>query len=371
MEIRNEMKVVTLSLPYMQYTMNTDEIISLLEASGKQQQALWQQSLDIKTKTVGNSVKLRGLIELSNRCKKNCCYCGIRSANSHMKRYELTEDEVMMAARHAADLNLGSIALQSGEQTSSAFIDKVTKLIHRIKTEITPFLGITLSCGEQTAATYHKWHTAGAHRYLLRIETSNPLLYAQLHPKDHLFSDRLQAIHNLKNEGYMTGSGVMIGLPGQRMVDLATDLLFLKEINIDMVGMGPFIPDEQTPLGNTNDSFWTLEKRIQTTLNMTAVARIMMPDINIVATTAMQTLCENGREKAVKAGANVIMPNITPKRGRDNYQIYPNKPKHQEGTIQELQELQLNLEKIGHHIIYGEWGDSPHYIRRKKDENRA
>lgn len=351
--------------------MNPNEIISLLEVSGVQQQALWKQSLDIKTTTVGCGIRLRGLIELSNRCNKNCFYCGIRSTNKHTERYELTEEEVMIAAQHAASLNLGSIALQSGEQTAPSFIDKVTKLIHRIKTEITPSMGITLSCGEQTADTYKRWYDAGAHRYLLRIETSNPRLYAHLHPKDHLFSKRLQALYDLKNEGYMTGSGVMIGLPGQRMTDLAADLLFLKDADVDMIGMGPFIPDEETPLGNRNDPFWTPEKRIQTTLNMTAIARIMMPDINIVATTAMQTLCENGREKAVEAGANVIMPNITPKRGRDNYQIYPNKPKQQEGTAQELQALQLSLQKIGHHIIYGEWGDSPHYIRRKKDENRA
>lgn len=345
--------------------MDKNKIISLLETSGTQQQDLRKRALEIKIQNIGNGVRLRGLIEFSNRCEKNCHYCGIRAANKFPVRYELTDEEVMQAAKSAAKLNLGSVALQSGEQKNQAFIERVERLIYRIKTEITPELGITLSCGEQTSETYRRWFRAGAHRYLLRIETSNPKHYQQLHPANHRYSQRVEALRNLKNEGYMTGSGVMIGLPRQRMEDLADDLMFLKNLEVDMIGMGPFIPDEQTPLWNEIDHFWTLEKRVETTLNMTATARLMMPNINIVATTALQALRENGREQAIASGANVMMPNLTPERGRKNYQIYPQKPQSQEGTHAELEMLQNSLSKIKHHIIYGEWGDAPHYLRRK------
>ena len=310
-----------------------------------------------------NKVYLRGLIEFSNICRKNCYYCGIRCDNRSVERYELTDDEVLAAADFAWRHRYGSVVLQSGEQQSPAFTGRITALLQRIKAHTHNEVGITLSCGEQSEATYREWFDAGAHRYLLRIETSDRELYYRLHPNDdkHSFDARLEALNNLKKIGYQTGTGVMIGLPFQTMQHLADDLLFFKTMDVDMVGMGPYLEHKDTPLYRYADKLLPLEKRFELSLRMITALRMLMPDINIAATTALQVLDPEGREKAVMAGANVIMPNITLPSVRPNYQIYDNKPGLHDAAGGTLSTLENALRKAGINIGYGEWGDSKHF----------
>jgi len=308
-------------------------------------------------------VYLRGLIEFSNICRKNCYYCGIRRENKAVNRYELTDEEVLAAVDFAWKNRYGSVVLQSGEQQSARFTKRITRLLHKIKTFTNNEVGITLSCGEQTAATYREWFDADAHRYLLRIETSNRELYYKLHPNDdkHSFDKRLSAINQLRMEGYQAGTGVMIGLPFQTIEHLANDLLFFQTMNIDMVGMGPYLEHSQTPLYQYRNLLLPPEKRLELSLKMVAVLRLLMPNINIAATTALQVLHPEGREMAVMAGANIIMPNMTLPEFRPEYLIYDHKPGVSDDAAISKSKLEENLNNAGIAIGYNEWGDSRHF----------
>ena len=309
--------------------MTRNEIIEKLSLSEPASlAALYAEAHAKKVSTIGNKVYLRGLIEFSNICRKNCYYCGIRRENQAVNHYELSDEEVLAAVDFAWRNRYGSIVLQSGEQQSAHFTKRITGLLHQIKAHTNNEIGITLSCGEQTAATYREWFNAGAHRYLLRIETSNKELYEQLHPNDdfHSFDARLVAIKQLRAEGYLVGTGVMIGLPFQTTEHLADDLLFFQSMNVDMVGMGPYIEHSQTPLYQHHLLLLPPEKRLDLSLKMVATLRLLMPDINIAATTALQVLHPEGREMAVLAGANIIMPNMTLPEFRADYLIYEHKP---------------------------------------------
>jgi len=328
--------------------------------------ALYTEANTIKTSTIGNKVYLRGLIEFSNICIKNCYYCGIRRENQAVKRYELNDVEVLSAVNFAWKNRYGSVVLQSGEQQSAHFTRRITRLLHEIKAFTNNELGITLSCGEQTAATYREWFKAGAHRYLLRIETSNRELYYKLHPADdrHSYDARLSAIQLLRAEGYQVGTGVMIGLPFQTIEHLADDLLFFQAMNVDMVGMGPYLEHSQTPLYQYRHLLLSPKKRLELTLKMVAVLRLLMPDINIAATTALQVLHLEGREMAVLAGANIIMPNMTLPEHRPDYLIYEHKPGVNDDAALSKSKLEQNLYNAGINIGYGEWGDSQHFCHK-------
>ena len=334
-----------------------------------------QQELDelfakanrIKLANRGNKVFFRGLIEVSNICNKDCFYCGIRKSNLNVSRYQLQEDIILKEAQFALDSGYGSVVLQAGERVDDNFrhlITRVIKDIKRLKStkgtfgEKTSSLGITLSLGEQPIDVYKEWYDAGAHRYLLRIESSNKNFYNSLHPNDgnHLFNHRLEAISNLQKVGFKTGTGVMIGVPGQKLEDLANDLLFFKEINIGMVGMGPFIPHTQTPMGNVVSEFSDSQK-LSLTLRMVALLRILMPHINIAATTALQVLEPNARERAILCGANVIMPNITDVGVKANYNLYEGKPGLKDDAISTKNNLLSALEAIGVCVGWNELGD--------------
>jgi len=342
-----------------------NQIIEKLSLSDTNEiSALFAEANAVKTSTIGKKVYLRGLIEFSNICGKNCYYCGIRRENKAVKRYELSDDEVLAAVDFAWKNRYGSVVLQSGEQQSARFTQRITHLLNKIKEHTNNEVGITLSCGEQTAATYKEWFNAGAHRYLLRIETSNKELYYKLHPKDdtHSFDARLSAIKQLRNDGYQVGTGVMIGLPFQTIEHLADDLLFFKEMNIDMVGMGPYLEHSQTPLYLHKNLLLRPEKRLELSLKMVATLRLLMPDINIAATTALQVLQPEGREMAVLAGANIIMPNMTLPEFRPNYLIYEHKPSVNDDAALSKSKLEQNLQNAGIEIGYGEWGDSRHFL---------
>lgn len=343
-----------------------EDIISLLGAQGEARTMLFRKSSEIKEKYIGNKVWFRGLIEFSNICGKDCLYCGIRKGNKNLKRYNLSDDEIIAAAQFAYDNKYGSIALQSGEIEADFFASRIDNLLHKIKELSNGELGVTLSVGEQEAEVYKRWFDAGAHRYLLRVESTNESLYRKIHPNDskHDFKRRLDCLKSLQDIGYQTGTGVMIGLPFQTLDDLAGDLLFFREFNIDMCGMGPYIEHADTPLIDFASTLMPLKDRFDLTLKMIAILRIMMKDINIVAATALQAIDPIGREKAVKIGANIIMPNITPGRYRDSYKLYDNKPCTDDSAEDCQSCLEARISLADAEIVYGEWGDSQHYSRR-------
>ncbi|WP_346856759.1 [FeFe] hydrogenase H-cluster radical SAM maturase HydE [uncultured Draconibacterium sp.] len=349
--------------------MEKEEIIQLLQAKGEARTALLQRAQDVKVKEVGNKVYFRGLIEFSNVCAKDCLYCGIRKSNDKVIRYEATDDEILDACRFAWENKFASVVLQSGELSSPAYVKRVDKLLQKIKQLSNNELGITLSCGEQSLETYKHWFESGAHRYLLRIESSNPDLYYKIHPQNdmHSFDKRVEALGFLKKAGFQVGTGVMIGLPFQTYEDLANDLLFLKKLDIDMCGMGPYIEHEDTPLYEFRHQLKTKQERFDLALNMIAVLRILMPDINIAAATALQAIDPAGREKALAIGANVIMPNLTPTAYREEYQLYEDKPCLDEDAELCRNCLEARIHVAGAEIGYGEWGDSKHFKSRTKE----
>jgi len=341
------------------------DIIELLRCSEEEALLLYRKAAGVRDRYLGNMVYLRGLIEYSNVCGKNCLYCGIRRDNRRVEHYTLTREEVIEAAMTAYRLNFGSIAIQSGENTSESFISNIEEIIVSIRKMTEGRLGITLSLGEQKRETYKLWFDAGAHRYLLRIEASSPDLYRKAHPDDgmHNYYNRLECLQILKETGYQTGTGVMIGLPCQSLTHLADDILFMRDFDIDMCGMGPFIEHSDTPLGRNGSENLFLKERFSLTLRMIAIARIVMKDINIVASTAMQAVDKFGREKAIACGANVIMPNLTPEIYRSGYRIYEGKPAFKE--IEEVNVSGLNMDLIpGTTIGLGIWGDAPHFNKR-------
>lgn len=322
---------------------------------------------EIKGSQVGHTSYLRGLIELSNECVKDCLYCGIRKSNTAVNRYTLSEESVLSAAQYAFDNNYGSIALQAGERFSSSYVSFITSLVSKIKDMTNGELGVTLSLGEQSEKTLREWFAAGAERYLLRIESSREGLYREIHPKDelHSFSKRLAALYTLKGIGYQLGTGVMIGLPSQSVDDLVSDLLFMRELDIDMCGMGPYLEHEATPLYAQRGGLWSMSERFDMAIRMVATLRVLMPKINIAATTALQAIDPLGREKALWAGANVIMPNITPLGTRAEYKLYENKPMSEDCLDVQSHTLYERIRAMGDTIGFGLKGNSLHY----KDKN--
>lgn len=347
--------------------LNKNDLIKLLSLNEKDSKILFNKALEVKLKNVGNSIHLRGLIEYSNICEKNCLYCGLRKSNINKNIYTLTDEQIDSCIHQAIELRYGSVALQCGERSSKDFVLKVTQIIKRIKEQSNEKIGITLSCGEQSEATYKEWFDAGAHRYLLRIETSNEELYYKIHPKDkkHSFSNRINCLSLLKKTGYQVGTGIMVGLPFQTLENIASDILFFKQKDVAMVGLGPFIPHEDTPLWKFKDNIPNDKERMFLTLKTLALVRIMMPKINMVSATANQTLDTLGREKAVVVGANVIMPNLTPTTNRKDYSIYPDKACVDDSPKDCANCLEIRMKTINHTILYDQWGDSPAFWEKR------
>ncbi|MCD6327467.1 [FeFe] hydrogenase H-cluster radical SAM maturase HydE [bacterium] len=344
-----------------------DEMAAILSASDADDiEAIRDAAGKTLLSNCGPNVYYRGLIEYSNICNSDCRYCGIRRSNKGVNRYQLSLDRLLEAARWCAEQRFGSVVIQSGERQDEAFIETIVKALQLIKREtrsdVLPHgLGITLSIGEQTKETYRRFFEAGAHRYLLRIETSDPALFSRIHPDEQSLESRVAALRALSETGFQVGTGVMIGLPGQTSEHLANDIAFFKKINIDMIGMGPFIPHEATPLGNEslND-----ELQMRRSLLMIAMTRLAMPDINIASATALQALDPTGREKGLRFGANVIMPLLTPSDVRSDYLLYPGKPCLNESAIQCRDCLEARIKGIGRQIGYDQWGDSKHALKR-------
>ena len=295
------------------HTLSKDEIIFLLSLADAR--ALFAAADEVRRKFVGDEVYLRGLIEFSNYCKNDCLYCGIRRSNAKAERYRLTPEQIVQTARRAQSYGYKTIVLQSGEDGYFT-ADKMAEIIRQIKA-----LGlvVTLSIGEKTREEYALYRAAGADRYLLRIETTDKKLYEKLDPQMS-FENRVRCLYDLKDLGYEVGSGSLVGLPEQSLESLADDLLFFKKLPVDMAGIGPFIPHPDTPLAAANKA-----GHFELSLKMMAVMRLLLPDINIPATTAMETLRADGRTIALQSGANVVMPNVTEGPYRAKYALYPNK----------------------------------------------
>lgn len=326
------------------------------------------RALDVMRAHVGDDVYYRGIIELSNVCACDCLYCGIRRSNREVERFTLEEDEVLDSAAWCAEAGYGSLVIQAGERTDPAFIDYVEHLVRRIRAESTrpglpKGLGITLSLGEQSLETYRRWHVAGAHRYLLRIETTDPELFGRIHPPRQTLEARKQALADLATAGFQVGTGVMIGIPGQTLEMLVRDIRFFQQHPIDMIGMGPWLFHPDTPM---KDWVQPLEKEelLQLALNMIAVVRLACPDVNIAATTALQAMVPDGRERGLSYGANVTMPNLTPVHARANYQLYDGKPCMDEGREECRGCLMGRVESVGRTVALNQWGDAPHFAKR-------
>lgn len=295
------------------HSLDKDEIVFLL--NNQAEEALLFSSADaIRKKFVGDEVHLRGLIEFSNICKNNCLYCGIRRDNKQAQRYRLQPDEIIALAAQAKDYGFGTIVLQSGEDLYFT-PERMAYIVSNIKKLD---VAVTLSIGEKSYDEYKAYRDAGADRYLIRIETTDKNLYHRLDP-EMSWDERKECLVNLRKLGYEVGSGIMVGLPGQTIESIADDLLFLKEMDIDMSGIGPFIPHPCTPLANEEGRAFNLSLRTM------AVMRLLMPDINIPATTAMESLHPKGRIMALQCGANVVMLNVTEGEYRRFYELYPGK----------------------------------------------
>ena len=302
--------------------LNEDELAKMLASTDE---GLWREifaaAREVKAKCGKTEVLPRGLIECSNVCAKNCLYCGIRKGNDKTVRYRMPEEDVLGCIDEVRRRGYPAVAFQAGEiegEANTAYYERHIAMCRGLE--------VTLSLGEQTEEVYRRWKDAGAMRYLIRIETSNRELYAKIHPAECSFERRLGCIRMLKRLGYVTGSGVMIGLPGQTIDDLAHDIVFYGDENLDMVGMGPYVahpdslmPDSRYQLPTTN---------YQLSLRMIALTRLYLWNVNIVAATALEALDpENGRRRGIDAGANVIMPNLTPEKFRVEYDLYPGKVK--------------------------------------------
>lgn len=318
-----------------------NEIIEILK-DNSQNDWLFSLADKIRKENVGDEVHLRGLIEFSNICKRTCKYCGLRCENKDIDRYRIEPDDIIFYAQKAVDMGYKTIVLQSGEDEYYSR-ELLCKIIKGIKTLD---VALTLSIGERCFDDYKAFKDSGADRYLIRIETTDKELYKKMHP--HMsFENRVRCLKDLGKLGYEVGTGCLVGLPGQTIESLANDILFFKEINADMVGIGPFIAHPHTPLKDCLNGDFTLALKVM------ALTRILLKNINIPATTAMETLNQNGRIIALQSGANVVMPNVTTTEYRAKYEIYPNKICINENPSQCFNCVSGKIRSIGRSVSTG------------------
>lgn len=312
------------------------EIIEILKSDNKD---VLKEADSIRKQYVGDEVHLRGLIEFSNICKRQCLYCGLQSCNKSLERYRIEKDKIIKYAKKASDMGYKTLVLQSGEDDFYS-TDYMCEIISEIKK--LP-VALTLSIGEKSFEEYKAYKDAGADRYLIRIETTDKDLYTKMHPNAS-FENRIKCLEYLKELNYEVGTGCLVGLPEQTIESLANDILFFNSINADMVGIGPFIAHPQTPLKNSPNGSFDLALKVM------ALTRITLKNINIPATTAMETLNPNGRIIALQSGANVVMPNVTSSEYREKYELYPNKICIHENPDQCKKCIEAKIKSIGRTI---------------------
>lgn len=311
--------------------------------NSEDEQYLFSKADSRKREIYQDKIFIRGLIELSNYCKNNCLYCGIRAANKNISRYRLTKEQVLGCAVNGYELGFRTFVLQGGEDT--AYSDKdICDMVSGIK-ELFPDCAVTLSIGEKSYESYKAYREAGADRYLLRHETATKEHYKQLHPETMSFENRLRCLQDLKALGYQVGSGFMVGSPYQTPQDLITDLRFLQEIQPDMIGIGPFIPHHQTPFANKKQG------ELHLTLRMLSILRLMFPKALLPSTTALGSIDPDGRIMGLQCGANVVMPNLSPLDVRELYKIYDNKAYINAEAAEGLSLLKAQASSIGCQIV--------------------
>ena len=304
---------------------------------------LYEQAREVREEIYGKDVYIRGLIEFTNYCRKDCLYCGIRASNKECDRYRLTKDQIMECAGTGYELGFRTFVLQGGEDMT--FTDEEMCSIISDLRKGWPDCAITLSVGERERKTYEAYFEAGADRFLLRHESITPGHYSQLHGGKLGIDTRVKCLKDLKDIGFQTGCGIMIGSPGQKVEHLVNDLEFMKEFKPQMVGMGPFIPHAQTPF--KDEPAGSLED----TLHMLGIVRLMLPDVLLPATTALGTIIPDGRELGLLAGANVVMPNLSPKQFRSKYTLYNGKLATGEEAAESVEKLRRKVESTGYRVV--------------------
>lgn len=313
---------------------------------------LYAQARQVREKWYGKDVYIRGLIEFTNYCRNDCYYCGIRRSNKQVSRYRLTEDEILSCCKQGYGLGFRTFVLQGGED--SFFTDiLLARIVAKIKEEC-PGCAVTLSVGERSRKSYEMFFSAGADRYLLRHETADSAHYRRLHPREMSLENRKRCLWDLKEIGFQVGAGMMLGTPGQTVECILKDLEFLQELQPDMVGIGPFIPHCQTPFARERAG------TASQTLRLLAIVRLIFPKVLLPATTALGTINEDGRERGILAGANVVMPNLSPKNVRGKYQLYDGKLCTGLEAAEGLENLKQSMERIGYQVSYGR-GDRAGY----------
>ena len=302
-----------------------------------------EKANELRHKIYGNTVYIRGLIEISNFCKNDCLYCGIRVSNKDCSRYRITKNQILACCDEGYSLGFRTFVLQGGEDLY--FSDEVVcDIISNIKSKY-PDCAVTLSLGERTKESYKKMYDAGADRYLLRHETADKEHYEKLHPKSQTFENRMKCLQELKEIGYQVGCGFMVESPYQTKYTLAKDLKFIEEFRPEMCGIGPFIPHHATPFANESGGI------LELTTFLLSIIRLISPRILLPATTALGTINPVGREKGILAGANVIMPNLSPYGERKKYEIYDNKMSTGSESVQAIQEIKDKMKSIGYEVI--------------------
>lgn len=323
-----------------------EELLSLItDLDDGLRARLYSAAGELRDRIYGRAVFMRGLIEFSNYCKNDCLYCGIRRSVAGARRYRLSRETILERCRIGHDMGFRTFVLQSGEDPGWDD-DSVTELVRAIRAGF-PDCAITLSIGEKSRGAYQKFYDAGADRYLLRHETADPCHYAMLHPGEMKLESRLRCLMDLRGIGYQVGAGFMVGSPFQTVKNLVQDLLFLKNFKPHMVGIGPFLPHSETPFAAEKSG------TVEQTLDMVAITRLLLPDVLLPATTALGTLDPEGREYALNAGANVVMPNLSPMENRKDYAIYDNKVSTGEEAAESRAALEKRLRAAGYVPEYG------------------
>lgn len=320
------------------------ELVALISGRNPElDRYLFERALDVRHRIFGYNIYIRGLIELTNYCKNDCYYCGIRKSNRNLERYRLNANQVLECCSIGYELGFRTFVLQGGED--AYFNDKrLCDLISRIK-GIYPDCALTLSIGEKSYASYKAYFEAGADRYLLRHETANEEHYGKLHPASLSLAQRKQCLYNLKEIGFQVGCGLMVGSPFQTAAHLAEDILFIRSLDPEMVGIGPFIPHHQTPFADQPGGTMAMS------LFMLGLVRLMLPRVLLPSTTALGTIDSQGRELGIYAGANVVMPNLSPQEARRKYLLYDNKLCSDDEAAEGFHLLKQKMENIGYHII--------------------
>jgi biotin synthase len=343
----------------MSCKLTEDEILSWLKEDDENRlEELWQAADDARCDVVGDEVHSRGLIEFCNICVRQCAYCGLRAGNERLSRYHMSKSEILDCVNTAREIGCRTIVLQSGECSEIA-ADEIGEIIEAIKAKGDP--AVTLSLGEREPNEYRYWRNFGADRYLLKFETSDAVLYKRLHPPHHpRVANRIELLPMLRQLGYEVGSGIMVGLPGQTWLSLAQDIRMFADLDLDMVAIGPFIPHPDTPLGSAflggrSSAMNQVPNTELAARKAVALARLVSPEANIPATTALAVSDPNGYEKALGCGANVIMINVTPTRYRTLYEIYPNTT-FTAGGIQQQKEVLGMLRKHKRRVGSGTGG---------------